>query len=142
MEISKLSSSKEVKQSNSISSKKVDKGFEDQFNSAAKKEKEKYIGKLLENIKKKGRQIIETRSVSVVHDYKDSIKEYLSLILGDAYKVERIRSMYNGNPSTLVEIVNEELNKLAQNVLVQEKGTIEIVNLIEHIEGLLVDVYQ
>lgn len=142
MEISKLSTNKEVKQKTAISSKKMDKGFAEEFNSASKKEREKQIGNLLDKIKKKGKQIIETRSITAVHEYKNNIKEYLSLILQDAYRVARVRSMYNGNPSALVEIVNDELNKLAQNVLVQEKGTIEVVNLIEHIEGLLIDTYQ
>lgn len=142
MEISKLSTTKEINQKAAISSKKTDKGFSEEFNSASKKEREKQIGNLLDKIKKRGKQIIETHSISAVHEYKNNIKEYLSLILQDAYRVERIRSMYNGSPSTLVEIVNDELNKLAQNVLVQEKGTIEVVNLIEHIEGLLVDTYQ
>lgn len=142
MEISKLSSSKEVSQKASITSKKLDKGFSEEFNSAAKREKEKQIGKLLDSIKKKGKQIIETRSLSSVHEYKDQIKEYLSMVLEDAFRVEKVRSMYGGNPSTLVQVINDELNKLAQTVLVQEKGTIEVVNMIENIEGLLVDIYQ
>lgn len=142
MEVPKLSSNKGLKQSKAISIKKIDKDFAEEFNSAAKKEKENQIGKLLENIKKKGRVIIETRSIAAVREYKDSIKEYLSLILKDAYRVEKIRSMYTGSPNTLVEIINSELDKLAQNILVEEHGTIEVVNMIEHIEGLLIDIYQ
>lgn len=142
MEISKLSSNKELKPSSSISNKKIDARFADEFNSASKRETEKQMGKLLEDIKRKGKQIIETRSISTVHEYKNHIKEYLSMVLKDAYRVEKLRSMYNGNPSTLIEIINEELNNLAECILVQEKDTISIVNMIEHIEGLLIDTYK
>lgn len=142
MEISKLTTNKGVKKTPSILSKKMDKGFAQEFDSAAKKEKESQLGHMLNNIKRKGKQIIETRNISVVHEYKDNIKEYLSLVLKDAYRIEKLRSIYNGNPSTLVEIINEELNHLAQAVLVQEKDTISVVNMIEHIEGLLIDTYK
>lgn len=142
MEISKLSSSKHIKQSSSISNKKLGKDFSEEFGSAAKRERDRQLNRLFEEIKKKGKQILETHSINAVHDYKNNIKEYLSLVLKDAYRVEKLRSIYSGNPATLVEIINEELNELAQTVLVQEKGTIAVVSKIEHIEGLLLDTYE
>jgi len=142
MEISKLSSNKVLKQTSSISNKKLEKGFSEEFGSANKRERDRHLSKLLEEIKKKGKRVIDTHSVEAVHEYKSHIKEYLSLVLKDAYRIEKLRSIYNGNPSTLVEIVNEELNQLAQTVLVQEKGTISVVSKIEYIEGLLIDTYQ
>lgn len=142
MEISKLSPGKQVKHTSGISNKKLDKDFAEEFGSAGKRERDRHLGKLLEEIKKKGRRIIETGSITAVHDYKKNIKEYLSLVLKDAYRVEKLRSIYNGNPATLVEIINDELNQLAQTILIEEKGTIAVVSRIEHIEGLLVDTYQ
>lgn len=142
MEVSKLSSSDRVKNNSSISNKKVGKDFSEEFGSASKRERDRQLAKLIDTIKKKGKHIIETHSINAVHEYKSHIKEYLSLVLKDAYRVEKIRSMYSGNPATLVEVINEELNELAHTVLVQEKGTIALVNKIEHIEGLIVDTYQ
>jgi len=142
VEISKLSSNEHVKNNSSISSKKVGKDFSEEFGSASKRERDKQLSKLIDAIKRKGRHIIETHSINAVHEYKSHIKEYLSIVLKDAYRVEKIRSMYSGNPAILVEIINEELNELAHTVLVQEKGTITLVSKIEHIEGLLLDIYQ
>lgn len=142
MEISKLSPNKQIKNSQLVSSKKMNKDFAEEFGSAAKRERDKHLGRLLQEIKKKGKRIIDTGSMEAVREYKSHIKEYLSLVLKDAYRVEKIRSIYNGNPATLVEVINEELNQLAQAVLVQEKGTITIVNKIANIEGLLIDTYK
>lgn len=142
MEISRIGAKNDIKQASSISSKKADSNFADEFSSAKKRESDKQLGRLLDTIKKKGKQIIETRSITAVHDYKKNIKEYLSLVLKDAYRVEKLKSLYDGNPTTFVDIINEELNELTQTVLVQEKGTISVVNMIENIEGLLVDAYE
>lgn len=142
MEVSKLSGEKQIRNTPSISNKKLDRDFAQEFSSARKREKDKYLGRLLNEIKKKGKRVIETGSIEAVREYKNNIKEYLSMVLKDAYRVERLRSIYNGNPATLVEIINEELNELAQTVLVQEKGTIAVINKIEHIEGLLIDTYE
>lgn len=142
MEIRRTDLKHESGYTTSISNKKVDGNFAEHFNSASKREREKHLEKLLDNIKKKGKQIIENHSISAVREYKENIKEYLSLVLKDAYRVEKLRSLYDGNPSTFVKIINDELNELAQAVLVEEKGTITVVNKIEHIEGLLVDIYR
>lgn len=142
MEISRLSPKKDTRQTSSISNKKVSGSFSDEFNSAQSREKGKELGRLLDSIKRKGKRIIETRSITAVRQYKEDIKEYLSLVLKDAYRVEKLRSLYDGNPTTFVDIINNELNELAQAVLVEEKGTISVVNMIEHIEGLLVDIYR
>lgn len=142
MDISRVSSNKQVGNTSSISTKKPEKDFSEEFSSATKREKDKYLNKLIDDIKRKGKHIIETGSVAAVRDYKDTIKEYLSLVLKDAYRVEKLRSIYSGNPHTLVEIINKELDELAQTVLVEERGTIKVVNKIENIEGLLIDTYQ
>lgn len=141
MDINKISSNKPTLQSKSISMKKTGKDFSEEFSSATKREREKQLSKLLDNIKKKGKMIVETRSITVIHEYKDSIREYLSLALQDAYRVDKLKSIY-GNPSTLVDIINKELDSLVQTILVQEKDTIEVVNMIENIEGLLIDTYK
>jgi uncharacterized protein YaaR (DUF327 family) len=142
MEVSRVSNEGQVKSKSGVSSKNMKHDFSEEFGSAAKRERDKQLGKLLDDIKKKGRQVVETRSVAAVHDYKSRIKEYLSLVLKDAYRVDRLRSAYSGNPTTLVAIISEELDKLAQTVLVQEKDTISVVNMVDRIEGLLVDTYE
>ncbi|KPU46305.1 hypothetical protein OXPF_00920 [Oxobacter pfennigii] len=142
MEISKVSSDKQVKQRSVVTNKKLDKNFSEEFSSANKRESENRLGRLFEEIKKKGKRIIETHSVTAVQEYKAHIKEYLTLVLKDAYRIKKLRSMYNGNPATVVDVINKELDELANTILVHEKGTIEVVNKITSIEGLLIDIYQ
>jgi Uncharacterized protein conserved in bacteria len=142
MDISRVSSNKQLTSTTSITTKKASQEFGSELSSASKRERDRYLNKLMDSIKKKGRQIIESGSIKAVHEYKNYIKEYLSVVLKDAYKVERLRSLYDGNPSVFVDIVNKELDELAQTVLVEEKGTIKVVNKIDNIEGLLLDVYK
>jgi uncharacterized protein len=139
LEISKVNVKKT--RSSPKSNKVVQKDFGNEFESANKRQREKQLSKLLENIKKKGRQIIETNSISAIHQYKNHIKEYLSIVLEDAYLVEKIHSMYN-NTTTLVAIINKELDSLANSVLQQEKDTLAVISKIENIEGLLIDTFQ
>ncbi|HBM80875.1 MAG: YaaR family protein [Clostridiales bacterium] len=141
MAISKITAQGKINTDN-ISNKKVSSGFKEQFSNAFKKETDKQLEKLLHSIKKSGREIIESQSITSVHKYKEEIKEYLSFVLKDAYRVAKLRSMYNGNSSTIVQIINKELDKLTQTVLSEEKGTLAVANMIEHIEGLLVDIYK
>ena len=141
MEISKVKFENQLPHSTLKSDKKNQKDFGNEFESASKRQRENQLSKLLDSIKKKGKQIIDTKSISAVHEYKNHVKEYLSIVLKDAYIVEKIHSIY-GNTTTLVAIINKELDSLANTVLLQEKDTIAVINKIENIEGLLLDTYE
>jgi len=141
MEISKLLPDKRTASIHLASKQKPAKDFNQELNSANKRQRDSHLHKLLEEIKKKGKRVIETGSINAVHEYKEHIREYLSIVLKDAYTVQKLRSIYN-NPATLVDIINRELDELAQTVLTEEKGTIKIVSKIERIEGLLLDTYK
>nr|WP_315989575.1 DUF327 family protein [Desulforamulus aquiferis] len=69
------------------------------------------------------------------------MKEYLSYVLKNFYKLKHDRSINYSTVFTRVEIINKEVDELTQKLLGQERDNLDIVAEVDRIAGLILDVY-
>lgn len=117
-------------------------GFSDSFmksyKSATKEELENYI----KEIKKKGNRLVVTKTYADVKGYKEAIKNYLKTIVDYTYTLNKNIGFWESKYYATVETVNEKLETLTQQVLQDEKESLDISATIDNIQGLLVDIYR
>lgn len=123
--------------------KRKPQSFSSEFQFANHREKKQHLKKLLDKINKKGQQVIQSNSINAIEEYKLMIKEYLSYILETGYNIKQVQSPWNGMGSmTIVEVLDQELDKLSSLVLEEQKDTFAIINMVDCISGILLNIYR
>ncbi len=120
---------------------KVDSFSSELTNSLLNKSK-KDLKDLLESIKKKGTQIVSTKTHNDVVEYKKLVKEYLRKVMDDIYEVEKCSDVFYSRYYLTVETIDEKLKELTDKILGGEKDNISILTTIDEIQGLMIDVYK
>ncbi|MDF2673307.1 MAG: hypothetical protein K0R09_1572 [Clostridiales bacterium] len=136
--------SNKVQASSSKAKDKIQKseGFSMSLNLANKEQSEQRLKEMLDDIDKLGKKLTSTRSVGDARAYKLKIQEYLTLIVKNIYVLRREPGPFNYGIHVRIEIINQKLDDLTKDLIKEQKETIDLVNKIEEIRGLLVDVYK
>ena len=139
-----LGVSNKVQTSNSKAKDKIQKteGFSMSLNLANKEQSEQRLKEMLDDIDKLGKKLTSTRSVGDAKAYKLKIQEYLTLIVKNIYVLRKEPGPFNYGVHVRIEVINQKLDELTKNLIQEQKETIDLVNKIEEIRGLLVDVYK
>ena len=116
--------------------------FSDILEDSSKEQVKIEINKMLEDIDKIGKKLISTRSVEDARQYKEKIKEYLSLIVKNIYILKKEVGPYNYGVHVRIEIINEKLDILTKDLIENQQESLNLANKISEIRGLLVDVYK
>ena len=112
--------------------------FMKSYKLATKEELENYI----KDIKKKGNRLIVTKSYNDVKNYKETIKKYLKTVVDYTYTLNKNISFWENQYYSTVETINERLESLTQELLKEEKESLDISSTIDSIQGLLLDIYK
>lgn len=102
----------------------------------------KNLKELLSSIRKKGDNIVVTKSHNDVIEYKNLVKQYLKKVLEDMYELDKFSDTFSSRYYLIVETIDTKLKELTDSVLNGEKDNINILNTIDEIQGLMVDVYK
>ncbi|MTI67932.1 MAG: DUF327 family protein [Firmicutes bacterium] len=138
---SSLSKKKSIPSRKIKSRSKMD-SFSQQFQNAKHKQDKEHLNKLFNKIKKKGKQVIDTQNIKAAYEYKKYIKEYLEYVLNCSYNVKKLSSMWGGEPLSIIDTINDELDSLVKLILKEEKETLKVVDKVSKIQGLLIDIHQ
>ncbi|OPY58857.1 MAG: hypothetical protein A4E55_00588 [Pelotomaculum sp. PtaU1.Bin035] len=114
-----------------------DKGFSNTLD-MAKRDQQK-LDEMVKKIKTSGDKLKRTQSKADVIEYKKYIREYLSFVLENYYRVKQDYGL--GRLLLRVEAINKKIEELTNALLEQQKASIAIVSKIDEITGLLVDLY-
>lgn len=102
------------------------------------------LQQMLKDIEKKGRQLVESRTVETLLEYKEMIKGFVEEAVLYGLRVEERRSNSRTGRSKMMKIVatiDEKLLELTDMALDQEKPQIKLLEKIGQIQGLLVNIY-
>lgn len=101
------------------------------------------LEQMIDDITKQGEKIARFRSFRDLAAFKRMIKEFLEKTIGNGLTLTKTRGFnaenYSETLSTVHEI-DEKLIELTDDLLDQEKKTVDILNLIGEIRGLLVNI--
>lgn len=117
-------------------------GFSLSLNLANKEQTEQKLKQMFDDIEKLGKKLTSTRSVGDARAYKLKIQEYLTFIVKNIYVLRREPGPFNYGIHVRIEVINQKLDDLTKELIHEQKDTIDLVNKIEEIRGLLVDVYK
>lgn len=116
--------------------------FSDNFMKSYKAETKEELENYIKDIKKKGNRLVVTKSYSDVKNYKDTIKKYLKTVVDYTYTLNKNISFWENEYYSTVETINEKLEGLTQELLREEKESLDISATIDSIQGLLLDIYK
>lgn len=118
--------------------------FEKIVHMKAHKVKREELQKLLTNIEKQGERLARFRSFQDLAKFKRMIKDFLQETV---YNGLKLNESHHFNPDgysqklSIVKEIDEKLVELTEDLMDQEKKTIDLLSVIGEIKGLLVNLY-
>lgn len=100
------------------------------------------LEQLLDDVCRLGEVLKENPTFNNIRQYKQSIQQFLKLVMGQVVGVEEHISGVNilkRKRFTLVNVVNQKLESLVVQILNNQSKQLEILSKIDEINGLLVD---
>lgn len=101
------------------------------------------ISALLNEISEHGKRISKKTDVSEMRRYRQLIKEFINEVVYRSHEFSRENFLDRKGRHRvygIVRLVDENLDKLAEELLKDEKDNIAILNLVGEIRGLLLDI--
>ena len=103
------------------------------------------IGELLDAVHEAGDRLKENLSIEQVQAYKKAVRNFIHHVVENAWSVEKKTS--GGNILKRKEfyrlaVIDESLEKLAAEILRNQRDRLEILRRIDEINGMLVDLLQ
>lgn len=116
--------------------------FSDTLGGFERENEKQQLEQQLKKINEKGKFIKERMEMRDLVEYKQMIKEFLEYTVKYSHKYSK-ETKFGRDGSYkvmgIVQMVNDELEKLTQELMSSEKDKINIVQKISGIQGLLVD---
>ncbi|GFZ79216.1 hypothetical protein GCM10010978_20810 [Compostibacillus humi] len=119
------------------------KAFQQALASQVHQAKQQELEKMVKNITVQGDKLARSRTFRDLAKFKRLIKEFLQVAVAGGYQLEKNHSfgMYGSRKMAIVKEVDEKLLELTEQVMDEEKKTVEILGLIGEIKGLLINLY-
>lgn len=118
--------------------------FDQIVQSHTQKLKDQELEKLIQDITKQGEKLARFRSFRDLAKFKRMIKQFLEETVYNGYRLNESRNFNMNSYShklTTVKKIDETLVQLTEDLLDQEKKTVDLLGLIGEIRGLLINLY-
>jgi uncharacterized protein len=97
---------------------------------------------LLDDVHESGDALKGNPSVDLVQAYKKAVRDFVHYVVERSYAVEQKtsgRSILKRNAYFRVSVIDEALEKLAAEILRNQRDNLEILRRVDEINGMLVD---
>ena len=133
-----------LKPSTIYETRKIDgyKKFNEKFNYIQKEKSLEDVKQSLEKVKSLGERLTITESYLDIKKYKMAIKDYLESAVEYTYTLNNKSGFWEQQYFKTVEVVDEKLEHLTKELLKEEKDNIDIISLVDEVQGLLIDLYR
>ncbi len=102
------------------------------------------LSKMVTEIEDQGKVLAENRTVDELRKYKKMVKQFMEEAVQNGLQLEEQRGFNRRGRTKIYKIVKEvdkKLIDLANNVLDKEKNSLDILNTVGEIKGLLINIY-
>jgi len=102
------------------------------------------LDEMMERIQEKGKDLIETRTVESLFEYKDMVKGFVEDAVEFGLRIEERRGLSRSTRSKVLRVVSAvdtKLLELTDIIIAQEESKIKILQKVGEIQGLLVNIY-
>jgi hypothetical protein len=100
------------------------------------------LEELLDSVHEIGEKLKENATLTIVQDYKQAVREFVSYIVKKTLSVEQHESGPNvlkRKRFTLVKVIDQKLDRLAAGIIQNQRSQLEILRQIDEISGMLID---
>lgn len=118
--------------------------FDQIVQSQTQKIKQQELEKLINDITRQGEKLARFRNFRDLAKFKRMIKQFLEETVYNGYRLNESRNFNLNSYShklTTVKKIDEKLVQLTEDLLDQEKKTVDLLGLIGEIRGLLINLY-
>ncbi len=108
------------------------------------KEKREELDKMMDEIKNKGKELVDSRSVELLVEYKKNVKEFVKTAVDFAFEIVDRKGRSRIGRSKILKVVSqidEELVKLTDEFLAEERNRLNLLQKIGELGGLLTNIY-
>jgi len=106
-------------------------------------EVEEVLEELLDSVSDAGDRLYRDPSQNLMMAYKKAIQDFIRVVVSSAYDVYQregsLKKDFKRNKYTQIELINSRLDKLASSILQGQKSSLNILERVEELKGLLVD---
>ncbi|MDQ0156926.1 YaaR family protein [Robertmurraya andreesenii] len=102
------------------------------------------LSQMVVEIEDQGKVLAENRTVDELRKYKKMVKQFMEEAVQNGLQLEEQRGFNRRGRTKIYKIVKEvdkKLIDLANNVLDKEKNSLDILNTVGEIKGLLINIY-
>ena len=99
---------------------------------------------LLDEVHETGDRLKENPSVDLVQAYKKAVRDFIHFVVERSFSVEQKtsgRNILKRNAYFRVSVIDESLEKLAAEILRNQRDNLEILRRVDEINGMLVDLF-
>jgi uncharacterized protein len=99
---------------------------------------------LLDEVHEAGDALKENPSVDLVQAYKKAVRDFVHFVVERSYSVEQKtsgRNILKRNVYFRVSVIDDALEKLAAEILRNQRDNLEILRRVDEINGMLVDLF-
>ncbi len=125
-----------------ILGKAVDEAGESEASSGAEDFSKAGLEALLDEVHETGDRLKGNPSVDLVQDYKKAVRDFVHYVVERSFSVEQKtsgRNILKRNAYFRVSVIDESLEKLAAEILRNQRDNLEILRRVDEINGMLVD---
>ena len=102
------------------------------------------LNKLMQDIEDQGKVLAESRTVEDLRQYKSMIKQFMDDAVKYGLQLEEKRGFNRRGRAKIYKVVSEvdkKLINLTDAILKKQKSTLDILDMVGEIKGLLINIY-
>jgi len=117
--------------------------FQSLVRSQSEQLKTQEFTQMMKQITEQGDKLSRYRSFRELVKFKRMVKGFLEKATSEGYLLEKKQSfsMHGSRQLSIVKIIDEKIAQLAEDLMDEEKKSLDILGLIGEIKGLLVNIY-
>ncbi len=107
-------------------------------------EKREELDKMMDDIKNKGKELVDSRNVELLVEYKKNVKEFVKTAVEFAFEIVDRKGRSRIGRSKILKVVSqidEELVKITDEFLAEERNRLNLLQKIGELGGLLTNIY-
>ncbi len=102
------------------------------------------LDKMMGKIKDKGEELVESRNIELLVEYKKSVKDFVESAVDFAFEIVDRKGRSRIGRAKILKIVSqvdEELVKITEEFLAEERNKLNLLKKIGELGGLLTNIY-
>lgn len=118
--------------------------FSSLLNDKKESEDRERLDQMMRKIKEKGEELVDSRSLDILVNYKKMVKEFVEQASSFAFQVVDRKGLSRMGRSKILKIVSqvdEALVKITDEFIKEERNKLNLLQKIGQLGGLLTDIY-